>query len=359
VRTITERGTMSGKIVIVKEDFDVDPVTYAVNKGPITTSSTSVVSKITSKGGPKSRKKSSNTPLSVKVDSSLYSKFKHLENQYFEFKESTNPKGFQKYIETLCGFLNTGEGGYLIFGISDDLSMIGLQSRSEKDIDSFICRIDSITSTGLLLQQTSAPSSSSPENSVDPPSPLTVCKITPNTLRTTLYVNNVQQRFLVVDATPTKGVKYQCADGMIFYRLGASNYFEKVERLFRQSEYETAVKRIETNANNDNKRNIELFSKTLTEKNQKIEELEVEMKRMSSQLNESNQLTSIYQTHLKQALLNLLSSSSSSSTNCDNDALQMSTLGEKGAQVFEKVYQGVVGLFENCFNVADQNEHYS
>jgi predicted HTH transcriptional regulator len=71
-------------------------------------------------------------------------KFSYTENDIFEFKESVVAKSFTKYLETICGFLNT-KGGYLIFGIKDNLDLVGLKLPNDS-IDQFILRIDNIIS---------------------------------------------------------------------------------------------------------------------------------------------------------------------------------------------------------------------
>jgi len=37
-------------------------------------------------------------------------KFPHIESNKLEFKESFVDKGFDKYLQTICGFLNSGGG---------------------------------------------------------------------------------------------------------------------------------------------------------------------------------------------------------------------------------------------------------
>ena len=76
-------------------------------------------------------------------------KFPFSESDKYEFKQSINVKIFSKYVETICGFANTN-GGYLIFGIGDNLDVIGLKIK-QKELDSFILRIDSILNSNQII----------------------------------------------------------------------------------------------------------------------------------------------------------------------------------------------------------------
>ena len=86
---------------------------------------------------------------------------------------------------------------------------------------------------------------------------------------------------------------------MIYYRLGASNYFEKTERIYKQSDFESACKNILTKAEEEeeNRINIELFQKTLNEKNNQIDEL-------NKKLSEEKETNNIYQKHLETSINN-------------------------------------------------------
>lgn len=193
-------------------------------------------------------------------------KFPYTESNKLEFKESFVDKGFDKYLQTICGFLNSG-GGNLIFGIKDNLDLIGLNSNNNKCIDKIILRIDSIISEKQIVGLNSQSNEYVSIDSAD--------------IKTKQIVNKSNKKFIIVEILPKQDTKYQLAGGMIFYRLGASNYFEKTERIYKQSDFESACKNIQQKAEQDNKLNIELFNKVIGEKdtqievlNKKIEEIE-------------------------------------------------------------------------------------
>jgi len=182
-------------------------------------------------------------------------KFPHIESNKLEFKESFVDKGFDKYLQTICGFLNSG-GGNLIFGIKDNLDLIGL-NYNNKFIDKILLRIDSIISEKQII-------------GIDTITNLFV-PIDLLNIKTKQIVNKFNKNFIIVEVLPKQNIKYQLAGGMIFYRLGASNYFEKNERIYKQSDFESACKNIQQKAEQDNKLNIELFHKAIDEKNIHIE----------------------------------------------------------------------------------------
>ena len=77
---------------------------------------------------------------------------------------------------------------------------------------------------------------------------------------------------------------------MVYHRLGASNYFEKTERIYKQNDFESACKQIQKNAELENKSNIQLFQQTLKEKNKHIELLNKKIQ----QVEETNQMYEKY-----------------------------------------------------------------
>lgn len=208
-------------------------------------------------------------------------KFPYSESDKFEYKQSINDKFFNKYIETICGFLNT-RGGYLIFGIKDNLDIIGLKIK-QKELDNFILRIDSILGSNQII-------------GIDSESGEFV-KLKSSNIKPRQIVNMEKKVFLVVEVLSEPNVKFQLANGLIYYRLGASNYFEKTERIFRQADFESACKNIQTKADEDNKKNIKLFQKTLEEKNKQIEEL-------NKNLNIEKEKNIIYQEQLEYSINN-------------------------------------------------------
>ncbi len=208
-------------------------------------------------------------------------KFPYNESNKFEYKLSINDEEFNKYLETICGFLNTN-GGYLIFGIKDNLDVIGLKVKSKK-LDNFILKIDGIFNNNNIV-------------GIDIESKEFV-KLKQSNIVTKQITNKDDKKFLIFEIVPDPNVKYQLSNGLIYYRLGASNYFEKTEKIYRQSEFDIACKKIQDKANNDNKINIKLFEETLDEKNKQIDEL-------NKSLNQEKETNIIYQKQLEQSIKN-------------------------------------------------------
>ena len=77
-------------------------------------------------------------------------KFPYNESDTLEYKESFSDNGMKKYIESICGFLNSG-GGKLIFGIKDNLELVGLNLKSNQ-IDKCILKIDQIIQNKQTLK---------------------------------------------------------------------------------------------------------------------------------------------------------------------------------------------------------------
>ena len=126
----------------------------------------------------------------------------HLESQQIEYKRSTTSR--KKFIQTLCGFLNTN-GGYLIFGIEDDLSVIGL---CQRHVDQIARSVDDIIRDNTIINITR-----------DEP-------IHRTELTTVLIpVDGVDRTVVAVRAVAqAAGSMYSLATGERVYRLNASNH---------------------------------------------------------------------------------------------------------------------------------------
>lgn len=194
-------------------------------------------------------------------------KFPYPESERTEYKESIVDLAFDKYLQTICGFLNSG-GGNLIFGIKDNLNLIGINSKN-KCVDKFILRIDTIISEKQIIGLNNESGE--------------FTNIEPSNIKSRQIVNKSGKKFLIIEvqSSTQSNIIYQLANGMIYHRLGASNYFEKTERIYKQTDFESACKNIIQKATFENKTNIQLFQKTLLEKekhinvlNEKIKELE-------------------------------------------------------------------------------------
>ncbi len=189
--------------------------------------------------------------------------FIHREDYKLEFKESINPNQFYKYKETLCAFLNM-DGGQLIFGIRDNLQVVGININNY-DLDKFILRIDSIISNGLIMCR-----DKTKEEKI-------FGKIPPETIKTRILVNTKNKKFLIINVEKNKDMKYQLTDGSKFYRINASNYHKKKEHLYKEHELRHAVCEAEKKANKLNAQNIKLFQKIINEKNEQINKLKIEL----------------------------------------------------------------------------------
>jgi hypothetical protein len=206
-------------------------------------------------------------------------KFSHTESDIFEFKESIVSKSFDKYLETICGFLNT-KGGYLIFGIKDDLDLIGIKI-NQKNLDNFILRIDSIIGSSQIIGTDTITNE--------------FVKLQSSNIKVNQMINLTGKKFLVIKIFSKPNIKYQLANGIIYHRLGASNYFEKTERIFKQADFDNVCKTIQKKAEQENKTNIDLFQKTLKEKNDYIELL-------NKKVQEEKRTSEIYKIHLETSL---------------------------------------------------------
>lgn len=221
-------------------------------------------------------------------------KFPHTESDKFEFKESISTKSFDKYIQTICGFLNTG-GGNLVFGIKDNLNLLGLNSTKQKELDNFILRFDSIINEKQIVglkcvnnQIEDIIDGECETNKTDKTDKFNteqVICLSSSNIKINQVKSNSGKIFLWIEVIPEPDIKYQLANGMVYHRLGASNYFEKTERIYKQNDFESACKQIQKNAELENKSNIELFQQTLKEKNKHIELLNKKIQ----QVEETNQ----------------------------------------------------------------------
>ncbi len=206
-------------------------------------------------------------------------KFIYPESDKFEYKESIVENKFEKYLQTICGFLNSG-GGNLIFGIRDNLDLVGLGLKN-KFIDKMILRIDSIIAEKQII-------------GVDKDTEEYVFLDSSN-IKPRQLITKLDKRFLIIEIVSKPNIKYQLVGGMVYYRLGASNYFEKSVKLYKENDFETACKNIKKKAEQENTSNIKLFQKTLEEKNNDV-------KILNEKINELEEKNLIYQTHLKNSI---------------------------------------------------------
>jgi len=203
-------------------------------------------------------------------------KFIYPESDKLEFKVSFVDKAFDKYIQTICGFLNSG-GGNLIFGIHDNLDLVGLNLKN-KSIDKMILRIDTIIREREIIGiniDSNIDSSNIDSSNID----LDIesnefVLLDSSNIKTRQIITSSNKKFLIIEVIPKSNTKYQIRGGIIFYRLGASNYFEKTEKIYKQNDFENVCKQIQQKAN------IKLFQKTLDDKNIQIKELNYKLTKL-------------------------------------------------------------------------------
>ena len=169
--------------------------------------------------------------------------FKYAENDIFEYKENINILTFNKYIETICAFLNTN-GGYLIFGIKDNLDLIGI-TNNQKDIDKFICMIDQIISNSMILQT---------KDNI-------ITNLSSKNIKARLLINNYNKKFIIIKVENDIDTKYQLQSGLMCHRLNASIYYEKNEKIYKQYEIDNITKLLTEKYIKENSKNIEIFKK--------------------------------------------------------------------------------------------------
>lgn len=208
-----------------------------------------------------------------------HEKFPFNESDKYEFKASIDKKSFDKYLKIICGFFNTG-GGNLIFGIKDNLDLIGLKITS-KDLDTFILRIDSIINEKHIIGIDIINNNQK------------ILKF--SNIKIKQITNNNNKFFLLIQIIPENNTKYQLLDGSVFYRLGASTYFERNEKLYRPVDFENICKNYQQKMEQDNKQNIKLFQKSVKEKDDQI-------KILNDKITEMNLADEIYQKYLENTI---------------------------------------------------------
>jgi len=198
--------------------------------------------------------------------------FRYNECNDFEFKQSIIPDNFNKYLETICGFLNTN-GGYLIFGIKNNLQMTGITLDTPK-LDKFILRFDSIISQKIII-------------GIDKNK--NTHFLTPINLKTNLIFKQ-NKKFLLISIKPDNNITYQFRNtGIIYYRLGASNYSEKNEKFYSSEEHLNSCNIIKHNLESQHNENTRIFKQCILD--------------LKNELHSKNLSLDLYNTYIKNSLL--------------------------------------------------------
>lgn len=138
--------------------------------------------------------------------------------------KTTKSSGLPKYKETINAFLNS-KGGYLIMGVLDDGTIIGVENMTEDMVDKFNLWIDSCFNNFVYKDGT-------------PLNPTQVfLKIH------TFPVINSDFSIIVVEAInkgPPLNIMTRC--GTILYRLSASNYKMVSEPIYRKRDVKGMIK---------------------------------------------------------------------------------------------------------------------
>lgn len=189
--------------------------------------------------------------------------FPFFESIQFEFKRTFHYQQFPKYLETMCSFLNS-RGGYLIFGIDDTRELVGVSIDSCK-IDEVLLRIDTIILNRRILGRR-----------VDTNEIIT---ITSKNVTTEFISNSNNKLFLIIKVVPiqltdTNTVRFQLDNGKTYYRLGASNFVDKNERFFTQSDVENQMAVVRQ----ENSDNLREFRKTIESYETQLHNLRVQIK---------------------------------------------------------------------------------
>jgi hypothetical protein len=161
------------------------------------------------------------------------------ENDQVEFKEvavfsglfknrTRKDSGLPKYRETLIGFLNSVGQGYLIMGIKDDGTIVGVEDMTDDSIDKFKLWVDS--SFNSLVYKNGKP-------------------IDPSTISIKFYTYPVEghaSNVVVVEAiNKGKPLDIMLRSGTIIYRLNASNFKVSTEPVYRKRDVKGMIQAVQ------------------------------------------------------------------------------------------------------------------
>jgi hypothetical protein len=161
------------------------------------------------------------------------------ESNLVEFKEVTvfaglfknkslGSSGLPKYRETIIGFLNGGQG-YLIMGIKNDGTIVGVENIADEIMDKFMLWIDG--SFNNLVYKNGKP--------IDPSKITIKVHIFPvEGYRSSVIVIEVENRGQQMDIMTRSGT--------IIYRLNASNFKVSSEPIYRRRDVKGMIHSIQT-----------------------------------------------------------------------------------------------------------------
>jgi predicted HTH transcriptional regulator len=149
-------------------------------------------------------------------------KFPYLEGYQFEYKQSLAPSKFQKMDETICAFLNSG-GGYFIIGVVDLTLKIQWVEYTCKEIDKILLRVDDIFHRRTIHCDGEA--------------------VDPNCIQSKIVskiVDGIKKYLIIITVLPIPGKLYRCED-RIWYRLNASNFGLIDKKMYNAVQVNTMV----------------------------------------------------------------------------------------------------------------------
>lgn len=175
------------------------------------------------------------------------------ESNLVEFKEVTvfaglfknkspGSSGLPKYRETIIGFLNGGKG-YLIMGIRNDGTIMGVDNIADEVMDKFNLWIDGSFNT--LVYKNGKP--------IDP------SKITIKVHIFPVYNHPIEASIIVIEVENRgKQMDIMTRSGVIIYRLNASNFKVTTEPVYRRRDVKGMIHSIQNQMQNviDEKRKI-------------------------------------------------------------------------------------------------------
>lgn len=177
------------------------------------------------------------------------------ENEQVEFKEvavfsglfrnkTRRDSGLPKYRETLVGFLNSTGQGYLIMGVKDDGTIVGVEDMTPDAIDKFRLWVDS-NFNSLVYKN---------GRSIDP----SMISIKFYTYPVIGYNSNV----VVIEVLNKGNRDIMLRSGTIIYRLNASNFKVSTEPVYRKRDVNGMIQAVQMK-----------MQSVLDEKRKKIDDL--------------------------------------------------------------------------------------
>ena len=169
------------------------------------------------------------------------------------FVHEPHPKsGLPKYKDTLIGFLNTG-GGYLIMGVLNDGTIVGVEDMTEDGLDRLNLWVDSCFNS--LVYKTGKP--------IDPSRVSLKIRTFPVIDRGEGVYGESTKNIVVIEAI-NRGMPLDIMtrSGTIVYRLNASNFKVSAEPVYRKRDVKGMIQSIQTQ-----------MQQIITEKHREIKEL--------------------------------------------------------------------------------------